>query len=456
MHTKCPDLYFICFGLFAIAKQKYYNISMDIIELINKKKQGKKISKQEWDFFVKGVCDGKIKDYQTTSFLMAICLKSIDFDETAHLTMAMAKSGQMLNLSDIGRCVDKHSTGGVSDTTTLVVVPTLASLGVKVAKMSGRSLGWTGGTADKMEVFDGYKTDIDTKQFKNLIRQNGASIVSQSKDFALADKIIYKLRSDSGTTDNIGLIASSIMSKKIACGAKIILLDVKYGSGAFMKTFKDAKQLAQTMVQIGRRAGVKVCAVISSMQQPLTNYIGNNLEVYSALEVLDGKQNDLFDLSTFLCAKALVLDGVCKNFEQASQMAKDAIKSGKSKQKLRQIVMAQGGDVSKIDNPNLLLPKNNMFVVTAQKDGYVAKIDTAKLGYLAHDLQKVDGEVVRQDDTGIILSKRLGDEVKAGEPLMRVFYNKLDNLDEIKAELLKTYTIGKKVNLPKLIDKVVE
>lgn len=429
---------------------------MDIIELINKKKQGKKISKQEWDFFVRGICDGKIKDYQTTSFLMAICLKGIDFDETAHLTMAMAKSGQMLNLSDIGMCVDKHSTGGVSDTTTLVVVPTLASLGVKVAKMSGRSLGWTGGTADKMEVFDGYKTDIDTQQFKNLIKQNGASIVSQSKDFALADKIIYKLRSDSGTTDNIGLIASSIMSKKIACGAKIILLDVKYGSGAFMKTLKDSKQLAQTMVQIGSRAGVKVCAVISSMQQPLTNYIGNNLEVYSALDVLGGKQNDLFDLSTFLCAKALVLDGACKSFEQARQIAKDAIISGKSKQKLRQIVMAQGGDVSKIDNPNLLLPKNNVFVVTAQKDGYVSKIDTAKLGYLAHDLQKVNGEVVRQDDTGIILNKRLGDKVKAGEPLMKVFYNKLDNLDEIRTELLKAYTIGKNVNLPKLIDKVVE
>ncbi len=429
---------------------------MDIIELINKKKNGEKLSQQELQFFVDGVCDGKIKDYQTSSFLMAIFLKGIDFDETYNLTMSMAKSGDVLNLDDLGECLDKHSTGGVSDTTTLVIVPILASLGVKVAKMSGQSLGWTGGTADKMAVFKGYDTQISTKQFKQLIKKNNASIISQSKDFAFADKILYKLRSETGTVENMGLISSSIMSKKIACGAKIILLDVKYGNGAFMKTKQDAVKLAQVMVKIGKRAGQKVCAVISNMNQPLTKYVGDNLEVYSAINVLNGEQNSLATLSKFLCQKALMLAGKCKTENQAQELIKNEINSQRALQKLKQIISAQGGSTECIDNPNILLPKNNCLEIIAQRDGFVTNIDCSLLGYIEKDLQKVDGEFVRQDDCGIVLNKELGDYVKSGEVLLCAYYNKLDNKEEIVYKLNKVYQLGTKIIEQKLIEQVIE
>ncbi len=429
---------------------------MDILDIIEKKKNGLKLSKEEIQFFIRGVCDGSIRDFQTTSFLMAICLKGIDFEETFNLTMCMAQSGEMLNLDDVGDCVDKHSTGGVSDTTTLVVVPTLASLGVKVAKMSGRSLGFTGGTADKMEVFQGYQTEISTQEFKNLIKKNGASIVSPSANFALADKIIYKLRSESGTVEDISLIASSIMSKKLASGTKIIIIDCKYGNGAFMKTLEDSKALAKLMVEIGKKAGVKVCAVISSMDQPLTEYVGNNLEVYSSIKVLNGEENNLFELSSFISAKALVLASQAKDFEIAQEMAKKAIKSGIAKQKLKEIVLAQGGKIDVIDNPELLLPKNNKFEIYASKSGFVEHIDTSKLGKISHDLQKVNGQIVRQDDVGLILNVKLGDYVKCGDAICKCFYNQLDDINEIKIMLENCFAFGDKKIETKLIEGVIE
>ena len=429
---------------------------MDIIEIINKKRFGKKLSKEELEFFIAGICSGKIKDYQATSLLMAICINDIDFDETYNLTMAMAHSGKILNLDDIGICIDKHSTGGVSDTTTLVVVPTLASLGVKIAKMSGRSLGWTGGTADKLEVFKGYKTEISTDEFKKNIKNNGASIISQSDEFALADKILYKLRSNSATVDNIGLIASSIMSKKIACGAKILLLDVKFGTGAFMKTCEDSKKLANTMVEIGKRAGIKVCAVISSMDQPLTQFVGNNLEVYSAIKTLQGEQNSLFDLSVYLCAKALMLENKCKTLKEGIELSKNEILSGRANLKLKQIISSQFGSTEVIDNPKLLLPQNKSFDVLSDNDGYVVDMNTALIGYTAHDLQKHNGLIVRQDDVGVVLNKKIGDKVKCGEKLLTVYYNNIENINEVKTKFKDSFKIGNFKREVKLVEEVID
>lgn len=429
---------------------------MSIIELINKKKCGYSLSKAEWEFFVNGICSKQIKDYQTSAMLMAIFVKGLTFDETFNLTIAMAKSGTMLNLDDVGECFDKHSTGGVSDTTTLVIVPILASLGVKVAKMSGRSLGWTGGTADKMEVFKGYNTEISTDKFKELIKKNNASIITQSDDFAVADKIIYKLRSETGTVDSVPLIASSIMSKKIACGAKIVLLDVKYGNGAFMKSFKDAKKLARLMVQIGKKSGIKVSAVISNMNQPLTKYIGNNFEVYSALKVLDGDENNLSKLSCYICQKALMLANKNITKQQTEELIYDAIKSGKAKQKLTEIIADQGGETKVIQNPELLLSNINKFEIFSKKSGYVCDIDTSKLGYVAHDLQKINNLIVRQDEVGIILNKQIGDRVKLKEPLLTVYYNKLDNIDDIKEKLNSVFKISVKPTKSKLIQGIIE
>ena len=429
---------------------------MDIIEIINKKKSGKSLSKQEIDFFVQGVCNGQIKDYQTTSFLMAVCLKGMTSQETTDLTLAMAKSGEVLDLSDVGDCVDKHSTGGVSDTTTLVLVPVLASLGVKVAKMSGRSLGFTGGTADKMEVFEGYNTEIDAETFKKLIKQNGASIVSQSANFAYADKILYKLRSDSATVESKSLIASSIMSKKIACGAKILVLDCKFGSGAFMKTKKDALSLAKLMVQIGKNAGIKTIAVISNMNQPLTNFVGNNFEVFSALQVLKGQKNNLQKVATAIAVEVLLLDGKAKNQTEATKMVENCLQNGSALEKLRQIVTAQGGSDRYIDAPQNLLKTNNHIDVLSEKKGVVSKIETDKIGYISHNLQKKDGILSRQDNVGIILDKMLGDNVKVGDKLATIYYNDCDNIDLLGQELKNCFAIGKKFLPQALIEGVVK
>lgn len=429
---------------------------MNILDIIEKKKIGQKLSKEEIDYFVDGVCKGYIKDFQTTSLLMAICINDLDFDEIYNLTDAMVRSGDVVDLSDLGTCVDKHSTGGVSDTTTLCLVPILADLGVKVAKMSGRSLGFTGGTADKLEVFHGYKTELSTTKFKDLIKKNGASMVSPSQNLALADKIIYKLRSESGTVNNMGLIASSIMSKKIACGAKIIFIDCKYGNGAFMKTIKDAKKLAKIMVEIGKRAGIKVCVIISNMEQPLTNYIGNNLEVYSSIQVLNGANNDLSKLSSFIASKILVIDGKAKNLEDAKIMVKNAIKSKSALNKLKELVVAQEGSTECIDNPKILLKHSNSFEIKADKSGYVYKINTELLGDLSHKLQFFDNIYTRQDDVGFILNKRIGDEVKKGDLLLTCHYNKIQDKQEFVKQLNSCFVIDDKKKRMKLIDCVIE
>lgn len=418
---------------------------MNIVDIIQKKKNKFELSTEEIDFFVEGVCSGLVKDFQTTALMMAICLNGMTERETVDLTLAMARSGDIVDLSDIGDCVDKHSTGGVSDTTTLVIVPILASLGVKVAKMSGRSLGFTGGTADKMEVFKGYKTEIETQTFKDLIKKNGASIISPSQDLAVADKIIYKLRSESGTVENISLIASSIMSKKIACGAKILILDCKFGSGAFMKTYDDAKQLAELMVKIGKNAGIKTVAILSDMNQPLTEYIGNNFEVYSALTVLNGRKNNLRDICIDIATEALLLDDKCKTEQEAREMIENVLDNKIALEKLRQIIKAQDGSDEIINNPELLLKTSNKIDILAKESGYISKINTSVVGNLAHQLQQKDGRLTRQDNVGIIFEKMLGDKVETGDVIASLYYNDCDILNEIVKKFEDAIEIG---NLP--------
>lgn len=429
---------------------------MGILNIIEKKKNKQQLTKQEIQYFVDSVCNGTIKDYQTTSFLMAVCLNGLSFEETYNLTISMANSGKKIDLSDVGLCFDKHSTGGVSDTTTLVIVPILASLGIKVAKMSGRSLGWTGGTADKMEVFEGYRNDISVDDFKKLIKQNGASIISQQDDLVVADKIIYKLRSESGTVDNISLIASSIMSKKIACGAKFLILDCKFGNGAFMKTKADCKKLAKTMIKIGNRAGLKVVAIVSDMNQPLTNYIGNNVEVYSSIRVLKGETNDLSKLATKIAEIVILEQGLVKDRLTAQKMIENSITSGMAIEKLKQIVTSQGGKTDVIEDENLLLPKNDCQKVYATTSGFVEGINTAKLGDLQHKLQQKNNVFERQDNVSIILNKRIGDAVKNGEVIAEIYHNSFEQIDEIATNVLACFKIGGKRRKIKLIEEIIK
>ena len=404
---------------------------MDIKQIVDKKEKGLELTTKEIEFFVDGFVKDKISKLEATSFIKAVYEKGLTKRETVDLTRSMAFSGEVVDLSSVGECVDKHSTGGVSDTKTLIIVPTLASLGVKVAKMSGRSLGWTGGTADKIEVFDGYDNYISEQEFKQNLLQINECLISQSENIALADKKIYKLRDETGYVDNIPLIASSIMSKKIACGAKVLCLDVKYGNGAFMKDFDSAKQLAQLMCEIGREFGIKTTAVISNMNEPLSCYIGNNLEVYSALSVLNGEENNLSKLSKTIVATILKVLGKCKTIEEGVLLATESINKGKAINKFKQLVLAQKGDTYKIDHREDLLKANKTYEILASTEGYLSTINARELGNLSHKICEFYSLKQDKNMCGIILLKQKNDYVKKGEVLAKVNLASNINIDEI-------------------------
>ena len=429
---------------------------MDINEIINKKNCKKVLTKQEIQFFVDGYVSGNISDEIATKFLKAVYDNGLNLTETTNLTMSMAKSGEILDLSSVGECVDKHSTGGVSDTTTLVIVPVLASLGVKVAKMSGRSLGWTGGTADKVEVFDGYNNNLTDEEFKKVIKTCGGSLISQSEKIAIADKKIYALRDKTGLVDNISLIASSIMSKKIACGAKILLLDVKYGEGAFMQTSKDAKKLATVMCKIGKRANIKTCAIISNMNEPLSNYIGNNLEVYSALKVLSGEENNLTKLCRIIVATILKKANITQNIVKGEHLADEVLKNGKALEKLKQIVTLQGGSVEKIENSNLLLNSKNKIEVVSNAQGFVSQIKCKELGNLVHEICKQENTKQDKNMVGLILNVKKNDYVKNGDLLVTINYANCKNINEYANKIKDCFVISnKKGKEYKLVKEII-
>nr|WP_122012461.1 thymidine phosphorylase [Maliibacterium massiliense] len=392
---------------------------MNMVDLIIKKRDGRALTTAEIQDFVRGVTDRSLPDYQVSAFLMAVVLQGMDIRETTDLTLAMAASGAQMDLSAVaGITADKHSTGGVGDTTTLVVAPTAAACGLKIAKMSGRGLGHTGGTVDKLEAIPGLRTELAPEQFIDITNRCGLCVMGQSARVTPADKELYALRDVTGTVESMPLIASSIMSKKLAAGAEVIVLDVKYGAGAFMHAKEDAFSLAQWMVNIGRGAGRRVRALVTGMDAPLGDAIGNALEVREAVEVLQGKHADspLYQVCIALCAAMLQGGGLCEN-DEARARAKAAIAGGEALDRLRAMIQAQGGDASVCDAPDTLLSGVPVVPITAARDGYVAAIDAMALGLGAGRMGA--GRMQKEDmidaGAGLLLKKRVGDPVRAGE-----------------------------------------
>lgn len=434
---------------------------MRMVDLIEKKRDGKALTKEEIEFIIEGYTNGDIPDYQMSAFAMAIYFQGMNEDERAQITMAMVHSGDMIDLSQIdGIKVDKHSTGGVGDTTTLVLGPLVASVGVPVAKMSGRGLGHTGGTIDKLESIPGFHVEIDNDEFIKLVNENKIAVIGQSGNLTPADKKLYALRDVTGTVNSIPLIASSIMSKKIAAGADAIVLDVKTGAGAFMKELGDSKELAKAMVEIGNAVGRHTMAVISDMSQPLGRAIGNALEVQEAIDTLSGKgPEDLHDLCLTLGSYMVYLAKKADSLEEARTKLEESIRSGKALEVLKTFIAAQGGDASVVDDPSKLPQASHTFELEAKEDGYVSEIVADAVGTAAMWLGAGRATKESQIDlaVGLMLNKKIGDEVKKGESLVTIYSNQED-VEEVKQKLYENFTISKeKVEKPTLIyDTITE
>lgn len=433
---------------------------MKMYDLINKKKNKERLTSEEIEFIVQGFTKGSIPDYQMSAFLMSVCLNGMDHEETAALTVAMANSGDILDLSQInGVKVDKHSTGGVGDKTSLVLGPMVASLGIPVAKMSGRGLGHTGGTIDKLESFPGFSTTITTEQFIHNVNTIKMSIVGQTANLAPADKKIYALRDVTATVDNISLIASSIMSKKIASGSDVIVLDVKTGSGAFMKSLEDSIALAEEMVQIGTIAGRKTYAVITDMNQPLGNAVGNNLEVIEAIDTLRGEgPKDLYEVSITLASYMLVGAEIANNVEEARELLNKTIEDKSALEKFAQFIQAQGGNPESIFHTELFEKAQIAEEVAAPMDGYITYIHTDEIGMTSLVLGggRETKDSVIDLSVGIKIHKKLGDSVIKGESLATLYANDTNKLSEAKQRLLYAYVIGNsKPEKPKYIYAIV-
>ncbi len=393
---------------------------MDILTILEKKKRGMALAREEIDEFVRGAAQGTLPDYQLAALLMAIRLNGMDPRETADLTLSMAQSGDMLHPDVGGVAVDKHSTGGVGDTTTLILAPLVAACGGKVLKMSGRGLGHTGGTLDKLESIPGMRVTIPEDEFQRIVGRVGCAVVSQSGQLAPADKRLYALRDVTATVDSIPLIVSSILSKKFAAGASAIVLDVKTGSGALMPTLDDSIELAKAMVDIGDRAGRKIVAVVSGMEEPLGSHVGNALEVKEAIDILSGRASGpLKDVSLFLGAQMLTVSGVASSVEEAMEKLNAALDSGAGLAKLKEMIAAQGGDARVCDDVTLLPQAPVICPVRAEKDGWLSGVNGMALGLAA---QRMGAGRMAKDDVidpavGFVMEKRIGDFVKRGDTL---------------------------------------
>jgi pyrimidine-nucleoside phosphorylase len=400
---------------------------MRMVDIIAKKRDGKELSTEEIQFLVDGYTNGSIPDYQMSAWAMAVLFRGMTPRETGDLTMAMAKSGEQLDLTSIpGVKVDKHSTGGVGDKTTLVVAPLVAAAGIPVAKMSGRGLGHSGGTIDKLESFAGFQVERTREQFFQQVRDIGVAVIGQSGNLTPADKKLYALRDVTATVEAVPLIASSIMSKKIAAGADAILLDVKVGKGAFMKTLEEAETLARLMVDIGSQVGRKTVAVISDMNQPLGYAVGNALEVKEAIATLAGNgPKDLTELALAIGARMLVLGGLASSVDEGRGRLEEIIANGKAVDKLAQMVEAQGGNKRDVYEPDRLPQAGLTAQVTAQQDGYLAGIDAETVGHASVVLGagRLTKEMPIDLAVGIALHKKRGDRVRAGEPLATLHAN---------------------------------
>lgn len=417
---------------------------MRTVDIIHKKREGKQLSREEINFLIQGYSRGEIPDYQMSAWTMAVFFQGMSKEETGYLTSAMVESGDQLDLSSIeGIKVDKHSTGGVGDTTTLVLAPLVASCGVPVAKMSGRGLGHTGGTIDKLEAFSGFSVEISNAQFIEQVNTQKLAVIGQTGNLTPADKKLYALRDVTATVDSIPLIASSIMSKKIAAGADAIVLDVKVGSGAFMKSVEHAKELAQAMVEIGEQVGRKTVAIISDMNQPLGYAIGNALEIKEAIATLQGKgPKDLEELCLALGAQMLVLGQRVQTIEEGRELLKAQMLSGAAIEALKCFVEAQGGDPRQVEQPDLLPQAQEIVTLTAKESGYIHAIEAEMVGNIA--MQLGAGRATKQDiidlAVGIVLNKKIGDPVEVGEALAYLHVNKPLHQD-LLTDLYQAFTI---------------
>ena len=418
---------------------------MNAYDIIMKKKRGEELSREEIREFIRGYTDGEIPDYQASALLMAICLRGMSDAETYELTMAIAESGDSVDLSGFGTLTaDKHSTGGVGDKTTLIVAPLAAALGCKVAKMSGRGLGHTGGTVDKLESFDGYRVTLSEEEFRRQVEDIGLAVIGQSGNLAPADKKLYALRDVTATVDSIPLITSSIMGKKLPSGAKSIVLDVKYGSGAFMKTPEDAEVLAENMVKIGRLAGRNTAALITNMDTPLGFAVGNSLEVKEAIETLCGKgPSDLTEICISLAAAMAHLSlGI--SYKQAVERARELLFSGAAKSKFKEWIGAQGGDTALIDTPDKFESAKHEKTLKCDTDGFIFAMDAEKIGLAAMELGA--GRKTKEDkidySAGIILRKKTGDRVKRGEVLATLYSSAPGLIEEAEKLLLDAYSFS--------------
>ncbi len=416
---------------------------MRMYDLIQKKKQGGVLSKEEIVSLVEGFTNGEIPDYQMSAFLMAVCLKGMEEEETVNLTLAMANSGDMLDLSQIaGVTADKHSTGGVGDKTSLIVGPLAASAGIPVAKMSGRGLGHTGGTIDKLESFPGFSTAISSEEFIRNVNEMQLAIVGQTANLAPADKKIYALRDVTATVDSIPLIASSIMSKKLAAGSQVIVLDVKVGSGAFMKKLPDAVALAETMVKIGNRAGRKTYALLTDMNQPLGRAVGNSLEVREAIDALSGRApEDLMAVSLRLAGLMLIGCEKASSLSEADERLKEILSSGQAKAKLAEFVKRQGGDGSYVYRPEQFPEAPYSLTVLSPRQGYVARMDTEEVGICSLLLGggRATKDSVIDLRVGLRLLKKLGDSVSEGDALAVLYGADRESLRAAGERLLAAY-----------------
>ncbi|MEW9671039.1 pyrimidine-nucleoside phosphorylase [Ammoniphilus sp. 3BR4] len=418
---------------------------MRMVDLIQKKRDGLALTKPEIDFIIKGYTEGTIPDYQVSAWAMAIYFQGMNAQEIADLTMAMVKSGEEVDLSGIeGIKVDKHSTGGVGDTTTLVLGPLVAAAGVPVAKMSGRGLGHTGGTIDKLEAISGFHTEITKEQFIDAVNRIKVAVAGQSGNLTPADKKLYGLRDVTATVNSIPLIASSIMSKKIASGADAIVLDVKTGDGAFMKTLEGSKELARTMVEIGQHVGRNTVAVISDMNQPLGFAVGNALEVKEAIDTLRGKgPKDLTELCLVLGAHMVVLAQKEANYEEAYNRLKQILDSGDAVSKMKEFIHAQGGNPDVVDHPEKLPQAQQQIEVKAASSGFIKSIKAEEIGHIAMMLgagRKTKDDIIDLA-VGVVLKKKVGDPVQAGEVLAVLHANGEEEHAELVQKTTEAYTI---------------
>ena len=423
---------------------------MNILEIIAKKRDKQKLNKQEIEYFIENYTNGNIADYQAAALTMAIYLNGMDEEEITNLTLAMAHSGDILDLSELGTVVDKHSTGGIGDKVTLILAPIIASLDIPVAKMSGRGLGYTGGTIDKLEAIPGYNTNLTINEFIKNVKEIGIALMGQTLNLAPADKKLYALRDTTSTTESIPLIASSIMSKKIAAGASKIVLDVTCGSGAFMKSIEDATKLAETMKKIGQLANKETVCVITNMEEPLGEAVGNSLEVIEAIEFLKGNmQQDVKEVILTLGAYMIKLAGKGETIEENKQKMLEQIQNGKAFNKLEQWIQKQGGDISYLEDTQKFEKAKYVIPVISNKSGYVKKLDAQQIGMASMNLGA--GRKKKEDNidfkVGIILKKKVSSKIEQNETLAYIHTDDETLGPKIAQNVLKAYTI---------VDEIVE